>query len=66
MPPMCVCCHALPSGLPQEPPLVEEGGGVPPVGWPRSGTLRYDRVSAVYRPGLPPVLRSLSFSLQVR
>ncbi len=44
------------------PSLVEEGGG--PPGWPRSSTLRYDCVSAMYHPGLAPVLRSLSFSIQ--
>jgi hypothetical protein len=59
--PACDCW----SGLPSEPPLVEEGGGAPPAGWPRTGALRYEGVTASYRPGLPPVLRDLTFSLQV-
>ncbi len=50
--------------LPQEPKDVAEGAAAPPPGWPRSGALRYDRVTASYRPGLPPVLRDLSFSLE--
>ncbi|GLC33196.1 hypothetical protein PLESTB_000360400 [Pleodorina starrii] len=49
--------------LPSEPPRVAEGGQAPPPGWPRSGALTYEGVTAVYRPGLPPVLRDLSFSL---
>lgn len=53
------------TSLPQEPADVDQGGAAPPKGWPASGTLRYDRVTAVYRPGLPPVLRDVSFELQV-
>ncbi len=49
--------------LDSEPPRVAEGGGAPPPGWPRSGALSYEAVTAVYRPGLPPVLRDLSFTL---
>lgn len=49
--------------LTSEPPRQDEGGGDPPPGWPRSGALEYAGVSAVYRPGLPPVLRGLSFKL---
>ena len=52
--------------LPQEPPLVSEGGGSPPDGWPSSGALVFEGVSAVYRPGLPPVLQDISFELKVR
>ena len=53
------------TSLPQEPADVDQGGAAPPKGWPASGTLQYDRVTAVYRPGLPPVLRDVSFELQV-
>ncbi len=42
---------------------MEEGGGEPPAGWPATGALRYQQVTAVYRPGLPPVLRGLSFEI---
>lgn len=35
----------------------------PPVSWPNSGALAFESVSCVYRPGLPPVLDGLSFSL---
>lgn len=49
--------------LPQEPPRLKEGGAAPPPGWPASGALEYAGVWASYRPGLPPVLRDLSFSL---
>ena len=34
-------------------------------GWPTAGAIVYDRVSASYRPGLPPVLRDLCFSIEV-
>lgn len=47
----------------QEPPRLAEGGKPPPPGWPASGTLTYTDVWASYRPGLPPVLKRLSFSL---
>ncbi|GAX75678.1 hypothetical protein CEUSTIGMA_g3121.t1 [Chlamydomonas eustigma] len=50
--------------LPQEPKSVEEGGGEPPAGWPRSGALKYNHVTALYRPGLPPVLKDITFELQ--
>lgn len=55
-----------PSWLPQEPGDVADGAGAPPPSWPHSGALRFDRVTATYRPGLPPVLRDISFELQVR
>jgi hypothetical protein len=48
---------------PQEPPRLKEGGAPPPPGWPASGALTYSDVWASYRPGLPPVLKALSFSL---
>jgi hypothetical protein len=47
----------------QEPPRLKEGGAAPPPGWPASGALTYKDVWATYRPGLPPVLKALSFSL---
>lgn len=36
------------------------------AGWPSAGRIEYRGVSAIYRPGLPPVLRDLSFTLEVR
>lgn len=52
--------------LPTEvPPRVAEGGGTPPKGWPGGGRLVFDGVSARYRPGLPPVLSGLSFTVEV-
>ncbi|DBA75192.1 TPA: hypothetical protein ACH3X1_010497 [Trebouxia sp. C0004] len=50
--------------LPQEPPTVKQGGGAAPAGWPASGTITYENVTASYRPGLPPVLSNLSFTIQ--
>ncbi len=49
----------------QEPPTVKQGGGAAPAGWPASGTITYENVTASYRPGLPPVLSNLSFTIQV-
>ena len=52
--------------LPAEvPPRVAEGGGTPPPGWPAGGRLVFENVSARYRPGLPPVLSDISFTLEV-
>ncbi len=51
--------------LPQEPPTVAEGGAPPPNdAWPRPGHLVWERVTSRYRPGLPPALRGVSFSLR--
>ena len=41
------------------------GGGAPPEGWPHSGEVEFQEVSACYRPGLPPVLNALSFTVKV-
>ncbi|GFR40947.1 hypothetical protein Agub_g1611, partial [Astrephomene gubernaculifera] len=49
--------------LESEPPRVEDGAPEPPPGWPRSGELRYEHVTAVYRPGLAPVLSDISFTV---
>ncbi|KAG2430855.1 hypothetical protein HXX76_009829 [Chlamydomonas incerta] len=49
--------------LDSEPPSVAEGGGHPPAGWPRTGALHFQDVSAAYQPGLPPVLRGVTFSV---
>ena len=51
--------------LPQEPGNVIDGKPSPPSGWPRRGSLKFDHVTAMYRPGLPPVLRDISFELGV-
>ncbi|KAL4424666.1 hypothetical protein ABPG77_004473 [Micractinium sp. CCAP 211/92] len=50
--------------LEQEPPTQAQGGPAPPPGWPSAGRIEYRGVSAIYRPGLPPVLRDLSFTLE--
>ncbi|KAL6756466.1 P-loop containing nucleoside triphosphate hydrolase protein [Haematococcus lacustris] len=50
--------------LPQEPPTLVEGAPAPPPGWPTSGALQFRGVSARYRPGLPPVLCDLTFTLK--
>ena len=42
-----------------------QGGGKPPSDWPAGGRIEYEKVTAVYRPGLPPVLRGLSFTIPV-
>jgi ATP-binding cassette subfamily C (CFTR/MRP) protein 4 len=49
--------------LSQEPPTQALGGPAPPPGWPASGQVEYRGVWARYRPGLPPVLRALSFTI---
>jgi ABC-type multidrug transport system fused ATPase/permease subunit len=51
--------------LPQEPPTLALGGPAPPPGWPPpdGAALEFDDVSATYRPGLPPVLQGVSFTL---
>lgn len=48
--------------LPSEAPDVIEGSR-PPPGWPASGLVRFEDVSLRYRPGLPPVLKGLSFTI---
>lgn len=36
------------------------------AGWPSAGRIEYREVSAIYREGLPPVLRHLTFTVEVR
>lgn len=52
--------------LGSEPARVCDGAPAPPSGWPSGGRLAFEGVSACYRPGLPPVLRDLSFTVPVR
>lgn len=49
--------------LEQEPATLALSGAPPPDGWPGAGKLTFERVTAVYRRGLPPVLRDLSFAV---
>ena len=49
----------------QEPPTVAQGGAAAPAGWPATGTITYEHVTAAYRPGLAPVLSDVSFTIQV-
>ncbi|KAL8468613.1 hypothetical protein ACS0TY_031708 [Phlomoides rotata] len=48
--------------LPSEAPDVVEGNR-PPPGWPDAGSVKFEDVYLRYRPGLPPVLRGLSFTI---
>jgi len=48
--------------LPFEAPLIIESNR-PPLGWPSSGTIKFEEVVMRYRPGLPPVLHGLSFTV---
>lgn len=50
-----VCLPHPPSHVPAAP--------LPP-GWPAEGQIEYEGVTAIYRPGLPPVLRNLTFTVQ--
>eukprot|EP00798_Chlamydomonas_sp_ICE-L_P027493 gene27493-4801_t len=51
-------------GFSREPPNTKDHPELaPPKGWPLSGALRYENVSALYRKGLPPVLRDISFKV---
>ena len=57
-------CVKWPNLLAARACRLKEGGKPPQPGWPSSGALSYHNVTASYRPGLPPVLRNLTFSLQ--
>ncbi|KAG8385285.1 hypothetical protein BUALT_Bualt03G0026100 [Buddleja alternifolia] len=48
--------------LPSEAPDVIEGNR-PPPGWPDLGLIKFENVFLRYRPGLPPVLKGLSFTI---
>ncbi|PRQ29591.1 putative xenobiotic-transporting ATPase [Rosa chinensis] len=48
--------------LPSEAPAVMESNR-PPHGWPSSGSIKFEDVVLCYRPGLPPVLHGLSFTV---
>ncbi|XP_022926014.1 ABC transporter C family member 12-like isoform X1 [Cucurbita moschata] len=48
--------------LPSEAPAIIEYNR-PPSGWPSSGSIQFEDVALRYRPGLPPVLHGLSFSI---
>jgi len=52
------------TSLEQEPPTVAEGGPAPPPGWPDGrGGIEAHGLTAVYRAGLLPVLKGVSFSV---
>ena len=36
----------------------------PPPSWPESGALEFKDVEMAYRPGLPPVLKGVSFQVK--
>ncbi|PON71683.1 ATP-binding cassette containing protein [Parasponia andersonii] len=48
--------------LPSEAPEIIENNR-PSPGWPSSGTIKFEGVVLRYRPGLPPVLHGLSFTI---
>lgn len=48
--------------LPAEAPTIIESNRPPPA-WPSSGSIKFEDVVLRYRPGLPPVLRGLSFMI---
>ncbi|XP_061370037.1 ABC transporter C family member 2-like isoform X2 [Gastrolobium bilobum] len=48
--------------LPSEAPSIIDDNR-PPPGWPSSGSIRFEDVVLRYRPELPPVLHSLSFTI---
>ncbi|XP_024982352.1 ABC transporter C family member 12-like isoform X2 [Cynara cardunculus var. scolymus] len=48
--------------LPSEAPSIIESNR-PPPGWPSSGLVEFENVGFRYRPGLPPVLHGLSFTI---
>ena len=50
--------------LEQEPPTVSNGGALPPDKWPSTGRIQYCGVDAQYRPGLPLVLKNVSFRIE--
>lgn len=52
--------------LPSETARVCEGAPAPSPRGPGSGGLKFEGVTARYRPGLQPVLHNLSFSVPVR
>lgn len=49
--------------LPQEPETLAMGGKKPPNNWPSEGKIDYQNVTVIYRDGLPPVLKNVSFTL---
>nr|XP_043635649.1 ABC transporter C family member 12-like [Erigeron canadensis] len=48
--------------LPSEAPSIIENNR-PPPGWPSLGLVEFENIEFRYRPGLPPVLHGLSFSI---
>ncbi|KAH6672198.1 putative ABC bile acid transporter [Halenospora varia] len=45
-------------------PAESQDGADPPAHWPSEGRLEFSNLTIGYAPGLPPVLKNLSFSLQ--
>lgn len=62
------CNFPLPSPPPPPPPPPSPPSPLPcptRADWPAAGRIEYRDVTAIYRSGLPPVLRDLTFTLEV-
>ncbi|KAI9987887.1 hypothetical protein PInf_024142 [Phytophthora infestans] len=52
--------------MPTEAGLVSTAVEKPPLDWPMAGAISFNRVDLRYRPGLPRVLRGLTFSVNAK
>lgn len=50
--------------LPSEAALDSGPGRAPPPGWPEKGTIVAEDLKVAYRPGLPLVLKGVSFRVE--
>lgn len=62
--PMAPPSAALPASSAWPPPSRPPPSPSYIAGWPSAGRIEYQGVSAIYRPGLPPVLRGLTFTIE--
>lgn len=51
---------------PSEPPLETEAKGLPPNGWPKSGTIQFKMLSLRYVENSSRVLRNLTFNVNAK
>ncbi|KAG3116515.1 Multidrug resistance-associated protein 1 [Phytophthora idaei] len=52
--------------MPTEAGLTSTAAEKPPLDWPTAGAISFNRVDLRYRPGLPRVLRGLTFSVNAK